>query len=273
MQAHSPAGRTISLPLALVLGLASILVSGSIGAAANARIEEGPPERFSSGIPVEELDRAIAARLEALRDIRTPWTWYDLIERGRIAIAEGDYAAAAMAFEASLKTAERIPEQVVSRQLLGQVGILSGQGMPIGDDAQVAARLAVLRAAGEQLDEAQLLVPYSRDVAAARVMAWSLVGDELQTMAAEHQLRVIDPSLEGTPRMAGVGALVVCYVAFKAGKIILERYKFESVLSSNQRFLLMKAIDLAVSSSLKAVPLGSGVDLGVDFMLHQVIPD
>lgn len=220
-----------------------------------------------SDLDPSELDSAITERLDALRQTRSAWAWSDLIERGRLAVAEGDFSGAAIIFEASVQSADEPIERLVSLQLLGRALLHDGQTMPASSEREREVRSEVLREAGLRLNQAQVEAPMSRDIAAGRVAAWSQAGDDLETLAAEHQLRVIDPSMEGTARMDPLTAAVVCYAVFKAGQLILKHYDFGGHLKPEHRAAMLGAMDLAVSASLVGLPFsGQATDYGIDFI-------
>lgn len=217
-----------------------------------------PSARFAAG-EADRLDDAIAERLAALRAAGAGWSWADLIERGRIAIAEGDFAAASTVFESSLNSAESEVQKAISLRFLGHALLASAQSIPCRRDGERARRDALLRRAGGSLNEAQRHAPACRDLAAARVTAWSQAGDELETLAAEHQLRVIDPSMEGTARMEPATVAIICFVVFKSGQMVLKRCEFKGVLPAKHRAALLACCDVAVVATLMLAPGGASL--------------
>lgn len=210
-------------------------------------------------VGADRLDDAIAERLVSLRSTGPGWSWADLIERGRIAIAEGDFTGAATVFESSLRSADRDVERAVSLQFLGHALLASAQSIPCRRDGERSRRDAALHRAGRVLNEAQQHVPSCRDLAAARVTAWSQAGDELETLAAEHQLRVIDPSMEGTARMEPATVAIICFVFFKSGQMVLKRCEFKGVLPAKHRATLLACCDVGVVTTLLLAPGGASL--------------
>lgn len=261
-----------SRPILRVTLAAAILAMPCQGIAADPQVQvPQPPQRFIAPDPVA-LDDAIEQRLAELRSKASAWDWIDLVERGRIAVAEGDFAGASIAFEASLQCADEPIERLVSLQLLGRALLHDAQTMPVPGDQERDARSATLRRAGDCLNEAQIFSPLSRDIAAARVTAWSQSGDQLETLAAEHQLRVIDPAMEGTARMDPITAAIVCYAVFKAGQLILKHYDFGGNLKAEHRAAMLGALDFAVSASLTGLPFaGQAADIGIGFVEDAIL--
>lgn len=262
--ANRPSRSSIRVSFAFAIAVAIAWVpSHSLSAG-----DQSPPQtsRFRV-LGAELLEASINDRLKQLRQMETGWEWIDLIERGRIAIAEGDFSGASTTFEASLQWVDRPFERLVSLQLLGRSLLHSAQTMRVSNEAEQAARGRALREAGERLNEAQQSAPLSRDIAAARVAAWSQAGDELETLAAEHQLRVIDPSMEGTARMEPMTVAIVCYAVFKAGQLVLKYYDFGGHLKPEHRAAMLGAMDLAVSTSLVGLPFGAqAADCGIEIV-------
>ena len=190
-----------------------------------------------------QLDGAAARRLGELRAIPGNWGWRELVDRGRVAVAQGDFPAAAMAFEAAFKAAPADAERAMSAYCWASALIASAQSLPGVKGAENPARRPLLVQAGNLLNEVQRDVPQSREVAAARLSAWSLLGDELETTAAEHQLRVIDPALEGNPRCDLVTIGIVALVVFVSGRYVLKTFEFEGYLEPKQRLALLSVFD------------------------------
>jgi hypothetical protein len=130
-------------------------------------------------------------------------------------------------------------------------GWLAKAGAMVSDKPQPhPMRVELLAQSGELLNETQRLAPTSAEVAASRVTAWSLAGDPLERMAAEHQARVLDPSKEGTPRCEPVTMStaafygIIIFVVFVSGKFALETFEFEGYLEPHQRMQLLKLCDM-----------------------------
>ncbi len=212
----------------------------------------------------DRLDDAIVGRLASLRSGAERWSWADMIERGRLAIAEGDFAGAVTVFESSLRSSATEAQHAVSLQFLGNALLASGQSMSCRRDGERGRRDAIIRRAGATLNDAQRLVPFSRDIAASRVAAWSQLGDELETLAAEHQLRVIDPSMEGTARMEPLTVGIICFVVFKSGQLVLRHCEFKGRLDPKHRAALLACFDLGVKATIMFAPGGVALaDTGV----------
>lgn len=232
---HGPIGWRVTGALASVVSLAAPHAAVAMTSAA-------PPVAFTVKDPAQ-LDAAAAARLEELRSKSGSWGWAELIDRGRIAVAQGDFAAAATAFEAANSAATGNAERVMTAYCWASALIASAQALPVVKGAPHPNRDRLLAQAGKLLNDTQRSVPQSRDVAAARLTAWSLLGDELETTAAEHQLRVIDPTLEGNPRCEPTTVAVVVLIVFLAGKYTLKVYDFKGYLEPEQRLALLAALD------------------------------
>lgn len=222
-----------------------------------------PPSALTVKDPAG-LDAAIAERLEALRGKQGAWQWRDLIDRGRIAIGAGDFAGAAASFEAATQAAPDAATRVMSEYCWGNALVSAAQILP--PDAQKAPhpqRLVMLASGGSVLNAAQLKVPLSRDVAAARLTAWSSLGDGLETMAAEHQMRVIDPTLEGIPRCDPMTMAVIVLVVCAGSGIALRTIDMTEYMKPEQRLMLLRICDrgavLAGSALLKGMG-GNGAD-------------
>lgn len=231
----TPAQRRLSAALA-----AMALIAPDFALASSIRV--GPPALTVTD--ASQLDAVAANRLDELRAIPGNWGWRELVDRGRVAVAQGDFPSAAMAFEASYKAAPREAERAMSAYCWASALIASAQSLPPGAKGVAhPARSALLAQAGMLLNGVQREAPQSREVAAARLTAWSLLGDELETAAAEHQLRVIDPTLEGNPRCdlvtIGIVALVVCI----SGRYALKTFEFEGYLEPKQRLALLSVFD------------------------------
>lgn len=211
-----------------------------------------------------EFDSVIEMELARLREVDEPWRWGQLVDRGRLSVARGQFDEGAVVLEASLNSASTPRERHVSLLLLGRTRMLAGQAMPADGDWRRESREQVLRDAGRILNEAQRdgVGLNSRQIAADRVTAWSQSGDMLETLAAEHHLRQIDPAMEGTARMDPVTAAVVCYVVFKGAQIVLEQCEFDGYLDADVRQSILNALDIAVGASLAVGGGGLVVDLG-----------
>jgi hypothetical protein len=208
-----------------------------------------------------DIDAALASRLEELRAKKGNWQWADLVERGRIAIGQGDFAGAAAAFETATKCAPDKAARAMTQYCWATALIAKAQSLPsvkVKKDGWLAKagamvsdkpqphpmRVELLSQSGDLLNETQRLAPTSAEVAASRVTAWSLAGDPLERMAAEHQARVLDPSKEGTPRCDLVTIGVIALVIFVSGKFALETFEFEGYLEPHQRMQLLKLCDM-----------------------------
>ncbi len=219
------------------------------------------------------LDSDIAARLEELRSRQAAWAWQDLIERGRLAIAGGELSGAASAFEMAVQSASNVEERTVAQYYWGTslLALAQSLGRPekgvVDQVAQFWAegegpdprRVRLLRLAGEVLNDAQASSPGSRDIAAGRITAWSMLEDEVETIAAEHQLRVIDPSMEGTARSKLALTAQVVLAVCKAGKVILLNFEFDGIMKPEKRVALLELMDsgaAAAELTLKIVPKG-----------------
>lgn len=263
----SRTSRRSTFPLLRVTLAASLIAMSCQGLLAAPQPQNPPTQPPLTEMHPAEFEKAVAERLNNLRHKGSAWGWSELIERGRIAVAEGDFSGAATVFEASLQSADEPIERLVSLQLLGRALLHDGQTMPASSEWERQVRSRVLCESGGRLNQAQVEAPMSRDVAAARVAAWSQAGDELETLAAEHQLRVIDPSMEGTARMDPITAAIVCYAVFKAGQLILKHYDFGGHLPAEHRAAMLGAMDLAVSASLVGLPFaGQATDYGIGFI-------
>jgi hypothetical protein len=204
-------------------------------------LHPGPPALTVTD--ANTLDKAAAARLDELRAAPGNWGWRELVDRGRVAIAQGEFSAAAMAFEAAFKAAPTDAERAMSAYCWASALIASAQSLPNVEGSENPAKRLLLVQAGNLLNEVQRDVPQSREVAAARLSAWSLLGDELETTVAEHQLRVIDPSLEGNPRcLLTIG--IVAFVVFSTSGYVLKTYEFDGYLEPEQRLALLSVLDV-----------------------------
>lgn len=231
-----------------------------------------PPPRFEpAGGPL--LDSDIAARLEALRNNPGSWGWHELLERGRLAVADGDLPAACTAFEMAAQSSASADQRVVAQYYWATSMLATAQAMPspengvMGRAAGVfgnvanepdARRARLLGLAGEVLNEAQVDSPYSRDIAAGRVMAWSLLGDEVETVAAEHQLRVIDPNMEGTARSKFAAAARIVLAVCRVGRIVLLSIELDGVLEPEHRVALLELMDTGAATAEQALAKTGG---------------
>jgi hypothetical protein len=231
-------------------------------------------KRFSGSNP-DRLDDEIESRLAELRAGGSPWEWSDLIERGRLAVAEGDLGGACSTFEMAVQASGSADERVISRYYWGTSLIASAQALGgseksligsarslvAGDTEEDPRRLRMVRVAADVLNEAQRSSPMSRDVAAARVMAWSMLEDELETLAAEHQLRVIDPSTEGKARSSLASAASIVMAVCKAGSVVLRTFDFEKFLTPDQRAGLLQILDQGAAGAEMAVSMARAKDV------------
>jgi hypothetical protein len=225
-----------------------------------------------------DIDAALASRLDELRAKEGNWQWADLVERGRIAIGQGDFAGAAAAFETATKcapdTAARAMTQycwatalIAKAQSLPSVkvkkdGWLAKAGAMVSDKPQPhPMRAELLRQAGELLNETQQSVPTSAEVAALRVTAWSLAGETVERMAAEHQARVLDPSKEGTARCDLFTIGVIALIVFASGKFALETFEFEGYLEPHRRLQLLKICDTGARTTGGLLSGGAVVEI------------
>lgn len=231
--------RSMSMRAAGVLACMAALAAPH---AAIATAPAAPPMAFTVKDPAQ-LDAAAVARLEELRSKSGSWGWAELVDRGRIAVAQGDFAAAATAFEAASSAAAGDAERVMTAYCWASALIASAQSLPDVKGGPHPNRDRLLSQAGRLLNAAQRSVPQSRDIAAARLTAWSLLGDELETTAAEHQLRVIDPTLEGNPRCEPATIGLIVLIVFVAGRYALQVYDFKGYLEPEQRLALLAALD------------------------------
>lgn len=228
-----------------------------------------PPARFEPG-SADSLDSDIASRLEALRRSPGSWGWTELVERGRLAVAEGDLPGACSAFEMAVQSSSNDEERVVARYCWGTALLAAAQALDSPEEGawdQVAETLVgrdeesdprrkrMIRLAGQVLNEAQRTSPYSRDIAAGRVMAWSTLGDEVETIAAEHQLRVIDPSMEGTARNDFAAAARIVLAVCEMGRIVLLSIDLDGLLEPEQRVALLKLMDSGAETAQAALKL------------------
>lgn len=223
----------------------------------------GPPSALTVVDPAR-LDGEIAARLEELSTKQGAWQWSDLIDRGRIAIGEGDFAGAAISFEAATQSAPDAATRVMSKYCWGNALISAAQVLPPNEKKDPhPRRLAMLTRAGCVLNAAQFDAPRSRDVAAARLTAWSSLGDGLETMTAEHQMRDIDPLLEGIPRCEPMTLFVIALVVCAGGGIVLRRIDTKGYIEPEQRLMLLKIFDrgaMLAGSAVLGVPWSGSVD-------------
>lgn len=242
--------------------LCAVSLSAPHLAIANAALA-GPPSALTVEDPAR-LDGEIAARLEALRAKQGAWQWRELIDRGRIAIGEGDFAGAAISFEAATQSAPDAAARVMSEYCWGNALISAAQVLPPNEKKDPHPhRLAMLARAGCVLNAAQFDAPLSRDVAAARLTAWSSLGDGLETMTAEHQMRVIDPTLEGIPRCEPMTLFVVALVVCAGGRIVLRTIDTKGFLEPEQRLMLLKIFDrgaMLAGSAVFGMPRSDSVD-------------
>lgn len=215
-----------------------------------------------------DLETVAVNRLDELRARPDAWGWRELVDRGRIAIAQGDFASAAMAFEAARHASSSEVERVTATVCWANSLIAAAQAMTPFKDGVDPRRTPMLAQAGRLLNEAQRIVPMSREVAAARVTAWSLLGDELETTAAEHQLRVIDPALEGNPRCEPMTIGMIALVVFVSGKYILKVYDFKGYLEPEQRLALLQTFDAGARITGKIL---TGTAL-IDVFTSEVLP-
>jgi hypothetical protein len=229
--------------LAVTACLAAIGAPHAALAAACASAPAAPPAQALSVKDAAGLDAAIAERLDALRAKQGSWQWRDFIDRGRAAVGQGDFAGAATAFEAASQSAPDEATRVMSDYCWANSLIASAQALPPVDNAAHPRRAGLLAQAGGILNGAQRVAPFSRDIAAARVTAWSSLGDALELAAAEHQMRVIDPSLEGTPRCEPTTILVFALVVFVAGRYTLRAFEFKGYLTPEQRLMVLQVMD------------------------------
>lgn len=219
-----------------------------------------PPTAFTASDPAK-LDAAIEERLSQLRSTSGAWGWRELIDRGRIGVAQGDFASAATAFEAAHGAAPGPAERITTAYCWASALIAAAQALPEVDRAPHPGRARMLLLAGTLLNAAQREVPQSREVAAARVTAWSLLGDELETTAAEHQLRVIDPTLEGNPRCDLVTIGIVALVVFVSGRYVLQTFEFRGYLEPEQRLALLSVFDTGARVTGALLKGGAIVDV------------
>ncbi len=207
-----------------------------------------------------DVDAALAARLDELRSKTGSWEWADLIERGRIAIGQGDFGGAVTAFETAAQCAPDTAARAMTQYCLATACIAKAQALPrvksqkagivqagkalVSDTSQPhPMREPLLRQAGEILNATQCDVPQSMEIAAMRVTAWSLLNDNVERMAAEHHARFLDPSKEGTPRCDLVTIGVIALVVFVSGKFALETFTFDGYLEPEQRLAILKVCD------------------------------
>ncbi len=244
----------------LRVSVAASLISMPCQGVAN--LHQQPPEPAQRLVVSDpgSLDRDVRNRLATLRSKVESWDWIDLIERGRLAVADGDFAGGATVFEASLQRATESVQRLVSLHYLGRAMLHDAQIKSVPGEQERAARDRMLREAGDRLNQAQSYAPMSREIAAARVTAWSQAGDELETLAAEHQLRVIDPAMEGTARMGPVTAAIICFAVFKGTQMVLKYYDFGGHLKPEYRAALLQGMDIGVTATM-LVP-GAGAVLG-----------
>lgn len=230
---------------ALASCFAAIAAPHATLAAAVAAAPTAPPA--TEALTVKDaaaLDAAIAERLEAFKKKQGAWQWRDFVDRGRVAIGEGDFAGAATCFECASHAAPDAATRVMSDYCWGNALISAAQVMPpIDKKTAHPNRTLMLARGGSVLNAAQQLVPLSRDVAASRVTAWSALGDNLETMAAEHQMRVIDPTLEGIPRCEPTTLMVIAVVLFIGGGVVLRTVDLSNYMNPEQRLMLLSACD------------------------------
>lgn len=241
-------------------GVLACLLSLAAPHAAIAMAPAAPPVSFK-GVAEAQLDAAAAARLEQLRSKSGSWGLLDLIDRGRIAVAQGEFETAAAMFEVANKSATTDAERVATRYCFASALIVWAQSLPDDDATSKSKCNQKLSQAGTLLDQAQRIMPQSRDIAAARVTAWSLLGDRLRLAAAEHQLRVIDPTQEGTARCSAAVIGTVVVVVCKLGKITLEKFDFKGYLTPDQRLMLLKALDTGARVGGYFAPAGPWIDV------------
>lgn len=211
-----------------------------------------------------DVDGALAARLDELRSKKGSWQWADLVERGRIAIGQGDFGGAVTAFETATKCAPDDAARAMTQYCWATALIAKAQSLPsvkVKKDGWLAKagalvsdtpqphpmKQGLLRQAGELLNQTQQMAPGSLNVTASRVTAWSLAGDTLERLAAEHHARFLDPSKEGTPRCEPISTAatygIILLVVFISGKFALETFEFEGYLEPKQRMQLLKLCD------------------------------
>lgn len=222
-----------------------VLCAASLSAphvAIAASFTSGPPVPFTAS-NAGELDAKAQQQLALLNALPGPWGWRELVDRGRVAVALGDFAGAAAMFEAARRASSPGAERVATELCWANALIAAAQALPGQANGQNPRRAAMLRQAGEILNETQRAVPMSRGVASARLTAWSLLGDELETLVAEHQLRVIDPSLEGIPRCEPMTLGLIALIVFVGGRYALSNFQFEGVLEPEQRLALLRIFD------------------------------
>lgn len=230
------------------------------GAASHSAVEAKDAGGAAAHNAQSHIDTALAARLDELSSKTGAWQWTDLIERGRIAIGQGDFGGAAIAFEAATQCAPDDAARVMTQYCLATCLIAKAQALPriksqkagiiaagqaiVSDASQPhPMRDRLLRQAGEILNATQCRVPQSMEIAALRVTAWSLLNDNVERMAAEHHARFLDPSKEGTPRCDLVTIGVIALVVFVSGKFALETFTFDGYLEPEQRMAILKVCD------------------------------
>ncbi len=255
-----------------IVTLALLMTVPMLGARVNSALAAftpgDPPPTFSPADP-RTLDSDIARGLAALRQRPGAWVWQDLLDRGRLAVASGDLDAASAAFELAVQSASHDEERVIAQYYWGTTLLALAQSM--GEPArgvidQVAGawsggadsnprRTSVLQLAGAVLNEAQHSSPLSRDIAVGRVMAWSMLEDDVETIAAEHQLRVIDPAMEGTARSSLAAAARIVLAVCKVGRIVLLSIDLDGVIEPEQRLALLDLMDTGAATAEKALEL------------------
>lgn len=232
-----------------------------------------PPPKF---LPTDSrtLDSDIASRLEAMRAIRGPWAWSDLLERGRLAVAAGDLPAACSAFEMATQSASSDEQRVIAQYYWGTSLLASAQAIPTAPTGFIdqiggilsepepsnPRRTQLTRLAGTVLNDAQQMSPYSRDIAASRVLAWSMLDDELETLAAEHQLRVIDPAMEGSARNKFTTVTKIVLAICRAGRVILLNIDLDRLINPEQRVALLEWMDAGATAAEISLTLTSQGD-------------
>lgn len=230
-----------------------------VGVSAGATSDQATEQRLRID-QAAELEGAAQKRLVALRDSEQAWAFDDLIERGRIAIATGDIRGACVAFEMAVPAATDVEARFSARYLWAAT-LLQSAHVARSDSPDPDLRtMRQITLAAETMNDLQLIAPLSRDIAIARVMAWSMLENEAETLAAEHQLRVIDPTMEGTARSSVSDVARVVLAICEVGRVVLEQIELDGIIAPETRVLLLRSLDQGSAAATLALRFANSGD-------------
>tara|TARA_A100000171_G_scaffold53021_1_gene75478 strand:+ start:9048 stop:9737 length:690 start_codon:yes stop_codon:yes gene_type:complete len=182
------------------------------------------------------LDIGAEAVIHSLLDQDEEYSYEQLIDFAIANMLLDEFAKASTLLEIAVRVAPSHEERVFATMWLGQAYL---DHSTVTESTFDANRLA--HRAGNAFNVASELAPESSEAAAMRVIAWKQAGDNLEVMAAEHDLRRLGVDLEGeqVALVTGTAILAWTFAGLAATYVV---YLLQSDLTEEEKLDRLEGI-------------------------------